>query len=109
MIYSKKFLNRMRISLPKEDIGYVYIFKLRNMIKIGKSVNHPKKRMKQLSISESAELHYFNKYINYHYIEKEFHVLLKNKRITNSEWFEDVTEEEIEFLKNWKKERIVYE
>jgi hypothetical protein len=109
MMYSKKFLKKMKVKLETEDIGYIYIFKMGDLIKIGKTKNHPSLRMKQLSISESADLYYTNKYKNYSNIEREFHFLMKDKRVKGSEWFSEVTEEEIEKLKEWKKENIVYE
>jgi hypothetical protein len=104
--YSKKFLSKHKLSLPGDPplIGFVYIIQNGNRFKIGKTKNDPKIRKKSLTLEEAGVLIYYCKYINYHHKEREFHLLMKEKRVNNSEWFEDLDSIDIEKLKAWKNE-----
>ena len=111
MTYSKQFLAKHKVknpeSLPEE--GYVYIIKSGNRFKIGKTKRHPTKRKKDLTLAEAGELIYFQKYKNYHFIEKEIHLLLQDKRVITSEWFEDIDEADLEKIKEWKEKDKIFD
>jgi hypothetical protein len=83
--------------------GHVYIIKNGNRFKIGKTKNDPKLRMAQLSLKESGELIYSQLYNYYHHIEKELHLILKDKRVENSEWFEDLNEFDMDIVRAWRE------
>jgi len=103
-LISNSFLQKHNIKNPFIDdpIGYVYIIKNGNRYKIGKTKNHPCRRAEQLTLGSAGEIIYFCKYKNYHHIEKELHLLMKDKRILNSEWFDGLYAEDIKLLEEWK-------
>jgi hypothetical protein len=103
---SKKFLSKYNITHPDEKPpeGYVYIIQNGNRFKIGKTKNDPNLRKNNLTLKEAGKLVFSCKYKNYHYKEKEFHLLLNDKRVYGSEWFEELDGNDFYKVENWKNE-----
>lgn len=96
--------NNNKKQLPEED-GYIYIIKLFNFYKIGKTKN-PKNRLGEYTkLPMPSEKIICELCKNYHNLEKELHFHFSCKR-TNGEWFQLNDEELKEAIKIIQKNGV---
>jgi len=96
------FMDKMKNDKRKN--GYIYIIKMDNKYKIGRTINIEKRMMgfKCHSIRNYKLILFYYVY-NYILVETEIHKLYKNKKIRN-EWF-NLNENEIIEIKNYLETR----
>ena len=79
----------------------IYIIEFNGLHKIGVSKN-PTKRLKQFSLGKQAKIiHVYDSVIPFK-LESMLHDIFKHKKISG-EWFKDLNEEDIDYIKNFNE------